>query len=133
MKHVKNVYVVDDDQVTTFVTERLLRQFDKNCQITSFNDPQEALEALYKIKNNGHKSLPEVVLLDINMPGLNGFEFLEKMKAEGLDKDVQVVMYTSSDRSEDKNKSTAYNNVIGYMEKPFSAQVFGKILDGFPY
>jgi CheY-like chemotaxis protein len=133
MKHVKNVFVVDDDQVTTFVTERLLKQFDKDCKITSFNDPQEALEVLYKIKNNNSSPLPEVVLLDINMPGLNGFEFLEKMRSEGLDKDVQVVMYTSSDRVEDKSKSNAYDNVIGYMEKPFSAQVFGKILDGFPY
>ena len=133
MKHVKNVFVVDDDQVTTFVTERLIKQFDKDCKITSFNDPQEALEVLYKIKNNNSAPLPEVVLLDFNMPGLNGFEFLEKMRSEGLDKDVQVVMYTSSDRVEDKSKSTAYGNVIGYMEKPFSASVFGKILDGFPY
>jgi CheY-like chemotaxis protein len=76
--------------------------------------------------------LPDMIFLDINMPHLNGFEFLEKMKEYKLNDKVQVIMYTSSNSLSDQKAAQRYSNVIGYMEKPFSAQAYGRMLDMSP-
>lgn len=128
MKHVKKAFIVDDDETINFVTKKLLANFDKDCEVTSFSKPMEALDKL-KSMVDAATPLPDVLLLDINMPKMNGFEFLQKMREEGLNKKVQVIMYTSSVNPEDKKQSAGYENVIGYMEKPFSAQAYGKILE----
>lgn len=128
MKHIKKAFIVDDDDILNFVTTELLAKFDPDCQVTSFTNPENAFECLVSIHESG-ESLPDVLLLDINMPKLNGFEFLQKMKAGGLSKKIQVIMYTSSGNPEDKKRSSQFDNVVGYMEKPFSAQAYGKILE----
>ncbi len=128
MKHIKKAFIVDDDDILNFVTTELLSKFDPACQVTSFTNPEKAFESLVSINESG-ESLPDVLLLDINMPKLNGFEFLQKMKMGGLAKKIQVIMYTSSGNPEDKKRSSQFDNVVGYMEKPFSAQAYGKILE----
>jgi CheY-like chemotaxis protein len=127
-QHVKKAFIIDDDEAINFVTKKLLANFDKDCEVTTFSKPMEALEKLKKIVA-ASEPLPDVLLLDINMPMMNGFEFLQKMREEGLNKKVQVIMYTSSVNPDDKKQSAGYENVIGYMEKPFSAQAYGKILE----
>ena len=128
----KHIFVVDDDQVNNFVTEKLLHQFDKGYQISSYTNPLEAFQILENA-NAEPERMPDMILLDINMPGMNGFEFLEKMKEYNLSSKIQVIMYSSSNNSEDKKKSSRFSNVIGYLEKPFSAQAYGRILDKTPY
>lgn len=128
MKHIKKAFIIDDDEAVNFVTKKLLANFDQECEVTTFSKPLEALEKL-KVMLDHAEPLPDVLLLDINMPKMNGFEFLQKMREEGLSKKVQVIMYTSSVNPEDKKTSSGYDNVIGFMEKPFSAQAYGKILE----
>jgi CheY-like chemotaxis protein len=128
MKHIKKAFIVDDDDILNFVTTELLAKFDPDCQVTSFTNPENAFDSLISIHESG-EGLPDVLLLDINMPKLNGFEFLQKMKAGGLSQKIQVIMYTSSGNPEDKKRSSQFDNVVGYMEKPFSAQAYGKILE----
>lgn len=131
-KKYKNIFVVDDDEVTNFVTEKLLHQFDKDYKISTYTNPAEAFQILERFKETD-SDFPDMILLDINMPGINGFEFLEKMNQYGLALKIQVIMYSSSGNTEDKKKSSTFSNVIGYLEKPFSAQAYGRILDKTPY
>ncbi len=127
-KKYKKIVVVDDDEVNNFVTKKLLRQFDKDYEIVTYSNPVQALEVLKKAKL-GEGDFPDMILLDINMPGMDGFEFLMKMKEYELSDKVQVIMYSSSSQKEDHKKAKSYSNVIGYLEKPFSAQAYGRILD----
>jgi len=129
MKHIKKAFVVDDDDILNYVTKELIGKFDAECEVTTFTNPQKAFESLLLLYTTQKENLPDVVLLDINMPLINGFDFLEKMKAEGLSHSVQVIMYTSSGNPDDKKKSAKFENVVGYMEKPFTAQAYGKILE----
>jgi CheY-like chemotaxis protein len=127
-KKYKRIFVVDDDEVNNFVTEKLLHQFDSDYEIIAYSNPLQAFEVLEKAKT-GKANFPDMILLDINMPGMDGFEFLMKMKEYGLSDKIQVIMYSSSSHQDDQRKAKTYSNVIGYLEKPFSAQAYGRILD----
>ena len=127
-KKYKKIFVVDDDEVNNFITRKLLSQFDKDYEITTYSNPVQAFEVLEKA-NSGVGYFPDMILLDINMPGIDGFEFLAKMKEYNLTDKIQVIMYSSSSQKEDKKKAESFPNVVGYLEKPFSAQAYGRILD----
>jgi CheY-like chemotaxis protein len=126
MNYIKKAFIVDDDDVLNYVTQKLIAKFDPSCEIKAFENPHHAFESLLALRSSGEQ-LPDVLLLDINMPEINGFDFLRKMKAEGLSEQVQVIMYTSSENPQDKEKSAQFDNVVGYMSKPFSAKTSGKI------
>jgi CheY-like chemotaxis protein len=128
MKHIKKAFIIDDDDILNYVTKELISKFDEACEVTTFTNPEKALNFLLML-NDSKEELPDVLLLDINMPILNGFDFLEQMKTKGLSEKIQVIMYTSSGNPDDKRKSAAFENVVGYMEKPFTAQAYGKILE----
>ncbi len=128
MKDVKQIMILDDDGTINFVTEKLLLHYNKNYQVTSFTDPDIALASL-KDKYNHAELLPDIIFLDINMPKLSGFDFLDRVAQYGFGNKMQVIMYTSSNSILDKKKSELYKNVIGYMEKPFSAHAYNKMLD----
>lgn len=125
-KKYKKIFVVDDDEVHNFVTQKLIRQFDKESMVTTNTNPEEAFELLSSMQDD---ELPDVMLLDINMPGMDGFEFLTKMQENSLADKVQVIMYSSSTYNDDKKRAMSYPNVIGYLEKPFSPEKYGEILE----
>ncbi len=120
--------IVDDDMMVNMVTERLLLRHNKEYEISTFTNPVKAFEHLSARKIN-HEDMPDLILLDIRMPQLSGFEFLEKLEESNLLTSLQVIMYTSSDAATDQEQSQYYQNVIGYMQKPFSIRVFDQIVD----
>ena len=69
---------------------------------------------------------PELVLLDINMPLINGFEFLDYYNTKGWNGRTKFAVYSTSSRDEDKEKSMKYNHVIDYIEKPLTADGLGR-------
>lgn len=119
---VETVWLVDDDQVITYITERLIKNADPSVAVTSFLSSKMALEKL-RIAT----SVPDILLLDINMPGLNGWEFLEQLR--GMQKYVNVYMYSSSIDPEDVKKAHSYPMVRDFLSKPIDIQVMRKILE----
>jgi two-component system nitrate/nitrite response regulator NarL len=104
-----NVLLVDDEYISNFVNKKLIAHIDASVNTIAFNDPEEAFDNLDYIK-------PDLIFLDINMPVMNGWGFLDKMAAEA--KDYKVVILTSSVNSIDYKRAVKYMNVIGYVEKP---------------
>ncbi len=127
MKPVKRILLVDDDIMVNIVTERLLARHSKEYEITTFTNPVKAIAHLINDYNQTG-SLPDIILLDIRMPELTGFEFLDKISEYDFSSSLQVIMYTSSTAAPDQERAQTYSNVIGYMQKPFSVELFSKIV-----
>jgi len=109
------VLVVDDDELTAELVIRALRKVDGKFNIVPACDGQEALDMLRGLEAVRVEK-PYVVLLDLNMPRLNGFEFLEQLRGDKDLRDSIVFVLTTSDA--DSDRSRAYHECIaGYMVK----------------
>ena len=115
------ILIIEDDEVTNFIAKTNLEKFGyKN--ITIALNGQLGLDHL---KTN---ACPDIILLDINMPVLDGWDFLDKVNELNLCSDIPVVITTSSFRNDDKLKADGYHNIIEYLEKPINFQNLNTVL-----
>lgn len=122
------VLVVDDDPASTFLIELTLREENLARQIHTFHSAQAALafvEATCSPEQNG----PDLILLDLNMPVMNGFDFMEALRTSGRSQLIKerVVVLTSSTSNKDKEKVRAYQ-VRDFLTKPLSLQALQTLL-----
>ena len=106
-----NIFLVDDDQTANFINEMQINRFSNNFNILTFTCAKQALEALKNIIK-----MPEFIFLDIDMPNLNGWEFIDHFKK--LKISSKIVMVTSSLDPSDKLKAKELNEVVAFIEKP---------------
>lgn len=115
------IFLVDDDPIQNLITSQLISSNFGNIEYEIFNNGTDLLKAL----EDG--ASPKLILLDINMPIMGGWEFLDKYQKFKNQK--AVIMLTSSINDEDLNRSKKYDFVIGYYTKPVSMETIRKILD----
>lgn len=116
-----NILLVEDDEVDIMNIKRALKKAGVTNPLFIANNGIEALELLRREENR--VSDPKLILLDINMPKMNGIEFLKELRADEQIKNIPVFVLTTSD--EDSDKFDAYNlNVAGYILKPLSFDDF---------
>ena len=112
MKNSKPILLVEDDNVDVMTVERALKDLNIKNQFVSTANGEEALEYL---NNNGNKK-PCIILLDLNMPKMNGIEFLKIIKANDVLKKIPVVVLTTSSQQQDVIESFKLS-VAGYIVK----------------
>ncbi|HYG38358.1 MAG TPA: response regulator [Cytophagales bacterium] len=112
----KKVLLVDDDPVANFLHEDLI----KRCLMSEVEVANNGMEALDKINAGLEiKSFPDLILLDINMPIMDGFEFLEAFDKIPEKPPVKIVILSSSISPRDISSAQKYN-IEGYINKPLS-------------
>lgn len=115
------VILVDDDAVVLFLHKILIKRSILPTPSGVFQDGKQALE--YIERSNPQKHL-YLILLDINMPVMNGWEFLEAVQEKCFKENVFVAMVTSSINSYDMSTARKYPQVIQYLEKPLRSEAF---------
>jgi CheY-like chemotaxis protein len=109
-----NILLVEDDQVDVMTVRRA---FDKNRIANPLFVAGNGVEALAALRSNGVPKERRLVLLDLNMPKMNGLEFLRELRADSALQATPVVVLTTS--KDERDKVDAYNlNVAGYLVKP---------------
>ncbi len=124
-----NILLVEDDEVDVM---NIKRAFKKNHITNPLYIAENGLEALKILRSQAGKPpvIPKerrLILLDINMPKMNGLEFLEALRADPELKATPVIVLTTSD--EDRDRIEAYNfNVAGYILKPVTFSKFSEVI-----
>lgn len=119
-----DVMVVEDDAADTSLILDVLRRNTGVRQVWSFEDPEAALLSLTQ-----KRVQPDLILLDIRMPKLSGFGFIEKLRQIPAFYDTQVVLVTTSRLARDVERATR-SAVTGYLVKPDSYDELRKRIDG---
>lgn len=117
------ILLVDDDNINNFINERLLKKLHIANKIQVAVNGEEALDIIKDYCSKNGNCCPEMILLDINMPVMNGFEFIEsfqKLKFHNKDK-VCITVLTSSSNSKDIAKIKSLGN-FPYINKPLTEQ-----------
>ncbi len=117
------VLVVDDDECFQYLCKTILERSGQQFNILTAYDGEEALQVL-----RTSEVLPDLILLDINMPRMNGHEFLNEY-AKLAPADVPVVaMLTSSNHEQDRVSALAYSFVKDYLVKPLRKEDIGRLV-----
>lgn len=116
MVHFDAVFLVDDDPINNLINRRLLGKMGTWGRIHEFLDGRDALEKIKKLDPT-HSLL---IFLDINMPVMNGWEFLEAYLEIYPDRADKIVILSSSIDFQDRQKADEYAIVSGFIEKPLT-------------
>lgn len=125
----EKILLVDDDAISNYVTEELLRE-KKICQtIVTVTDGRQALVYLQQaLEDKPADDIQGIlVLLDLNMPVMDGFEFMEELEALQLHKQVKVAVLTSSDNHKDISQAKEYS-FAAYLQKPLVVEEVGALV-----
>ena len=114
---VDSIFLIDDSDIDLFVQRRLIEINNLASRVVTYNSPVNALKELESSLQTEGKNL---VLLDLNMPILDGFDFLDKFNASAKVQNVKFIVLTSSSSSLDREKATKYGNVIDFISKPLN-------------
>jgi len=119
MEKIDLVYVIDDDPLYIFSMKKLLKLSDFCNEALFFKNGQEALE---KFQSNiaQNDPLPDLLFLDISMPLMNGWQFLDQLVGLPINKEIKIFIVSSSIDPSDMDKSKSYNIVTDYIYKPIT-------------
>lgn len=119
----KPILLVEDDQVDVMTVKRALKEIKVTNPVVNPENGEEALKYL----RDPAREKPCIILLDLNMPIMNGIEFLEVIKHDTRLKRIPVVVLTTSEEQQDKMNSFDLG-VAGYMAKPVDYRQFVEVM-----
>ena len=128
-RNLSKILVIDDDDEYNFLTEDTFTETGLDCCLTFKERATDTLNYLEQRKDH----FPDLILLDINMPLMNGWEFLKEYEKRSyhLKYNTQIIMMSSSVYEEDKIKAKTFNKVVEYIEKPLSVENIFFIQENF--
>lgn len=115
-----HVLLIEDDPVSNFIAFSKLKKFG----IEDVKAVENGLEALNYLQSR----CPDIIFLDINMPIMDGFEFLEHAKKNNICHQTSIAILTSSIRPCDKERATSFKGVVDFLEKPLDPTKIGQVL-----
>lgn len=127
-KKIPNLWIIDDDPMSSFYIKRLAELGELANIITIYNTAQGAIDYLLHHKKSA-EHLPDIILLDIYMPEVDGWEFLNQLKKieDQLTKKAAIYIISSSSHPRDLDRAAALPIVRHYFQKPVTLEVLRKV------
>lgn len=128
MEKFDTILIIDDDQINNFLFSRIIKLSDISQNIHTELSAKAALRSIQNSIEMNQK-MPDVIFLDINMPIMNGWEFLNEYQKipKCVRNNIKLYMLSSSVYHEDINKSKEYEDVVDYICKPLTKEILYKI------
>ena len=128
MKKIKLTYLIDDDEIYIFTTKKLINKIDFCEEVAVFQNGKEAIDAI-KFTLRNKNELPDVILLDLNMPIMDGWQFLDEFIRIKSEKLIKIYIVSSSVDPSDIERANTYNMVSNYIVKPISREKLHEITE----
>lgn len=123
------ILLIDDDEATNFLHTLIIEELQCTKKIIAVDKAEKALEYLKTKQDDGY-ARPDLILLDINMPAMDGWDFLEEYKK--LDEEqrakIIIVMLTTSLNPDDEERAKTYEEINGFRHKPLSIPMLKELL-----
>lgn len=129
-KKISGVFLIDDDSINNFINARLIKRTNVSDDLAICLNGKEAIAYLNKLLQE-KKECPSLILLDINMPVMDGFEFVEAFQElEFANKnEVVIVMLTTSQNSMDIERVNTSKSISGYINKPLTEEKIRNVIE----
>jgi CheY-like chemotaxis protein len=119
------VIIIDDDPITVWLHQLFVKQSELSTDPLVFLN---GLEALHHLDSLDHLNSRSLLLLDLNMPNMNGWEILEALNMRSYAGQVFAIIISSSIDTKDHKKAKTYKQVIGYLEKPIKVNELRNVM-----
>lgn len=132
LNHKLNLLVVDDDDINLFIIKKIVEKTGFDIDMVSRSNGQQAIDYINEAiaQNN---PLPKMILIDINMPVMNGWEFIEAYEALTIEHKVDMYILSSSVYENDIEKTKSYKAVKGFISKPLSMERLTELVNAIRF
>jgi CheY-like chemotaxis protein len=127
MQQIKSVLLIDDDPASNYIAQLLLRKSGAVEEITVAANGQEALD--YIVQQCNGNDYPNLILLDINMPQMDGFEFMEQFQQLPIAASIRVAVLSSSVSTKDLKTASDYK-IKDFINKPLTKEKLAQLIKG---
>lgn len=127
MKKINSLCIIDDDPIYTFGLKKIIELGGFDVDTIFYENGKEAYEKLSETLNEG-RTLPEIILLDINMPIWNGWKFLDEFTKIRTTQKANIYIISSSIDPKDHEKAKEYDVINNFIIKPISIEKISQLL-----
>ncbi|WP_291119717.1 response regulator [Flavobacterium sp. UBA6135] len=132
----ETVLCVDDDPITLMLCKKVIVKANFGKEIIFAQNGQEALDLFEKLKEDnlkGTTQVPQLVFLDLNMPVMNGWDFIEKFSLDSNSafKNTKIIILSSTIDPADFNRAKQYNIVSHFLSKPITVEMLEKLKETY--
>lgn len=130
MKRVNKIMLIDDNKLDNLYNKRVIMKNEVAGDIIVKDSAQDALNYLVTNTDNAEE-LPNLIFLDINMPEMDGWGFIEEYKKmnKNLSKNIVIVMLSSSVNPDDKSRAMTYDVLCDYKSKPLTTEMLLEVVN----
>jgi CheY-like chemotaxis protein len=130
MRKLNCILLVDDDNATNMLNSFVLKKMAVSQSVKVVLNGSEALDYLLSITNEGQ--CPEFIFLDINMPKMDGWEFMEEYREMKIERQrAKVILLTTSENPDDIEKAAKYPEILEYCNKPLTKEIISNLMDRY--
>lgn len=124
------ICVIDDDTIYQFTTKKIIEKAGITAEVSMFSDPEVALASFGSL-DHPESQFPDIIFLDINMPFMDGWQFLNSFEPiqEKIQKKIHIFLVSSSVDEADTERASACKLLSGYIYKPFTREKLLKSLE----
>jgi CheY-like chemotaxis protein len=127
---INKILCIDDDPITLMLCKKVILKSDFSNNIDTAKNGKEALDYFDNLINENNTSIPEIIFLDLNMPIMDGWDFLDAFMQNRYSefyKKSKVIILSSSVDPKDIDKSKEYPNVIKFLAKPITKDILNNL------
>lgn len=123
MKQQYSTFIIDDDPIFVLLFKKIIEKSARFNRVQNFPDGQYAIEELMKINEQGN-GMPDIIFLDLNMPNIDGWQFLDAVEQQSFINKLNIYIVSSSIDNHEIERAKQYKCVKNFISKPISLDFF---------